>query len=709
MPLVPGSLVNQRYEIRALVGPDGPMEVYRALDLRMGREVALAILDFFEMHDPANLLRFESATQARGRIRHPNLTVLHDFGHEGSKVFIVAEWMAGESLRRRLSRSAMEWPEVRTVALGLVKALSALQEQGIEAKDLDLSGIHLEPDGSSRLLAYWVEPSSEATDAGAPTRGMVRLILDMVQERRKSVPPEVMARLEEWHRGPVTPGIADLEALLAPPEQPRHILPWILGGLAAVALLSVGILLSEREVRISPVLKSVAVVPLVNETPTSENTYLAPGLTDLLAQSLGRAPEIRVVPWSQTTEGRNHDPDPATAARKLGAEFGLGGRFRQSEGRLRVTLELVRAQDGALLWQEQFDRPLTELLPLAADLSGRAFDILAPGASPRSARALPYPGTHDPDAYRLYLQGRHSLTLRDPQAFQRAQTAFQGAIARDPAFAKAYSGLADTYNLMAVWGGISPVEAGAKATATSRKALELAPDLSEAHASLAYAQFRYLWDWQGAEEEFRQALRLDPANAQGHHWFAYYLSLMGRWDESLEHFQRALDLDPLNLPARVNFAVALSWAGREADSLREFDRILDQDSDYRSGSSRCLDTLEQMGRIPEVLKLWERMEQKGWVPADDVRFLRNAFESQGTTGYLAERIRQMEKTGAHSVALAEMVARVGDTERVFRLLDRAVREQSAFAVWIPKDPAFVHLRKDPRYRELLARIHFPGR
>jgi len=203
MPLVPGHLVNQRYEIRALIGPDGPMEVYRALDLRMGRDIALAVLELSGMHDPMSLLRFEAAAQIRGRMRHPNLTTLHDFGHDGSKVFIAAEWMPGESLRRRINRSPMDWQEARMTALALLRVVMALRENGIEAKDLDSSGVHLERTGNLKLLAYWVEPVSEPRSAAAPPGNaplldIVRLTLEMVSERRKTAPTETLAKLEEW-------------------------------------------------------------------------------------------------------------------------------------------------------------------------------------------------------------------------------------------------------------------------------------------------------------------------------------------------------------------------------------------------------------------------------------------------------------------------------------------------------------------------------
>lgn len=715
MPFSPGHLVHQRYEIRAFIGPDGPMEVYRALDLRMGREVALAVLDFTGRQDPDRLLRFETAAQARGRIRHPNLTVLHDFGHEGSQVFIVADWMEGESLRRRLTRSPLEWPEARSVGQTLLRVLAALHEQGIEVRDLEPSGIMLDRDGTLKLLAYWVEPLPPGSEAGAAIGrsallAVVRLLRLMIQERRNSAPSEALAKLDAWAEGRSEPEFLALEALLAPTPPSSHTRPWVLLSVAA-ALLLIGVSAFAIRGFLPPKdpATSLAVIPLINEQPGPESDYLGPGLTELLAESLSREAQVRVLSESTGPASPSRTEDPATTARRLGAEYALTGHYRQMGGRLRVSLELLRSEDGVLIWQEQFDRALPELLFLASDLSGRAFEAVTGRPTRRASKALSFQGSQDAEAYRLYLQGRHWLAARDLPGFQRALASFQGAIARDPSFARAFSGLADTYNLMAVWGSLPSPEAGEKAIAASRKALELNPDLAEAHASLAYAQFRYRWDWKGAEESFRQALRLDPAYAQGHHWFAFYLSLLGRWEESFEHFQRAIELEPLSLPSRVNYAVALQWAGRDQESLQQFQKVREQDPAFSNGLGRNIDTLESLGRYPEALRLFEEEVKGGRVSESNVRALANALESQGPAGYLAERIRQMEKGQAHPVAIAELVARTPDTDRVFRLLDRAVRERSAFAVWIPRDPAFTRLRKDPRFQELLARIDCPER
>jgi len=713
MSYPPGTLLAQRYEIRELVGVDGPLEMYRALDLRLGRDVALTLLEVHDLLGTEEFLRFEREAQARAAIHHPRITTIHDFGHDTTRIFLVAQWMEGESLRARLKRGGLSWPQVRALGQDLLDGLGEIHSKGFALGSLTTASVFLEQDGRAKLFAYRLQKMGTGDSEASLDSGDLGSLADLLVA---TLPPEaaraggaegrMLERLRAFAQAPGQrqTGKAMLEILREKAPNPwKRRLPWI----AALVLVAAGGLAVPLLRRPKPQPRVlIALLPFQNLGGGPEAEYLGPNLLHALANELGRTPGLRVALAGSIQAAPQ---DPAALARQMGADLALTGGYQLQGGRLLVETRLLRARDGSIFSHCQVERSMTELLfltteledQLRASLQARSWSGGPAGAPPQCSR--------DAEAQRLCLQGLQLLGNLDQGGFEKALGCFQSAIARDSAFALAHSGLSDCYCALGCKGRLPKKEAQRLAQASALKALELDPGLAQAHAALGNVRFRFGLDWMGAEEEFRQAIRLDPSYAQAHQWFGLFLATLGHWEESLEHMRRALELEPLSMACRTNYALDLHWAGRSQEALQEFDKILDQTPGCLEALSTLMQIQEELGTLQEALVTCRKIVLLGGLPEKSALTLQDALEAQGPRGYWDQRVHQAEQWKAlDPLRLAEFVALQGDKPRAFRLLDRAILEESPFLVYLPKNPAFESLRPDPRFLQLLRRMGYPS-
>lgn len=706
MPLAPGTLLGQRYEIQAYLGLGGPIESYQALDLRLGRDVSIASLDLHNQA-PEILIRFERAAQQRAAIQHPRLVTVHDFGQEGTRIYLVSQWLVGESLRRRLKQGKLPWSQAAQVGSEVLAGLDAARTLDCHLPFPDPAWIFLEAGDGTRLLAYLGldAPETERLTQPEECTRMAKMLLDCTDPR--SVPPTARLALEKWAQTPDQADPAGLRALLGatrprPPLRSRFG-KGLLGGLALLLVL-VGLVGAWEWLRPKPQgATTVTVLPFTVPADQPEMAYLRSGISQHVSQALAHIPGIRIASVG-AEDGRVPKITPLQLARDLKAEWVVTGQIRQQGAKLRVDAELIHVADGRVARHFQVIRPGRELLGLANDLSGNLVLALSPNPGP--APGTDPAGTQDPEAYRLYLQGRHFLAARETAGFRRAQASFQAAIARDPAYARAHAGLADTYNLMGVWQLVPPGECGRLASDSARRALTLDPDLAEAHASLAYARFRYFFDWVGAEQGFLEALRRDPHFAQGHHWYGFLLVILGRWEEAFHHLQQAVDLEPMSLPARVQLAMAFHWAGRPTDAMEQFRKVFEVDPAYRNGLSRYRVALEESGRLDEAIKVMEQETGLQSFPPEHALELRKALDKGGPQAYWKTRLHQLE-TGVDPVVIAAAAVHVGDHARALQILEQAWRGRVVTLAWVSRMPSFAPLKDEPRFKELLRHLGLP--
>ncbi len=463
----------------------------------------------------------------------------------------------------------------------------------------------------------------------------------------------------------------------------------------------------------------VAVLPFQNLTGDPAQDYFSDGLTEEMIAELTRLNQAHLGVIARTSVMvYKVSPKPLDQiGRELGVQYVMEGSVRRDSSRVRITAELIQVKDQTHLWAREYDRELKNSLPLQSEIAQEIGDeIQISLGDVNGAKAANRPGpphsTASYEAYDLYLKGRYFWNKRTSAGFWQAASYFQQAIAKDPGYATAYAGLADTFGLMSTWYAAPQQEFMPKAKATALKALALDDSLAEAHASLALVAENYDYDWQTAEKEFRRAIQLNPDYATAHQWYAEYLAWQGRFDEALAESERARQLDPMSLIIATDRGAILFYARKYDRAIDQFRAVLEMDPGFSNARSFLAACYVQQGKISEALKENDLLTVAGnsqWHWA----FTAYIYNHSGNVAQAQHALAQFEEVSPRlrsDAILARLVAYNGSTqpiqqEKVMSLLEEAYKEHSPALTNIKVDPRYDYLRKDPRFQELLARVN----
>ncbi len=327
--------------------------------------------------------------------------------------------------------------------------------------------------------------------------------------------------------------------------------------------------------------KSIAVLPLKNLTGNPENEYLTDGLTESLISGLSKIEGLKVISRESAFAFKGKEVDPRDVGRQLDAMTVVQGSIRQTEGGVRVSVQLVRTADGRQLWSgESFDHTLSNALTMEIELVRSVATAIRPDLREEQENQIAKRYTENSEAYQCYLKGRYFWNKRTGADLEKAISYFDRAISLDPRYAKAYSALADAYAIMSFFTKRPFNETLPRAEVASKKALDIDTDLAEPHATLAFALFSYYFDWAGAENEFKRALERNPNYATAHHWYSMYLLSVGRRDDSIQEMKRALELDPTSIQIYVDVAAVLVAAHQPNNAIKYLQAALKMDRDF---------------------------------------------------------------------------------------------------------------------------------
>ncbi|HEV2490101.1 MAG TPA: winged helix-turn-helix domain-containing protein [Candidatus Acidoferrales bacterium] len=456
---------------------------------------------------------------------------------------------------------------------------------------------------------------------------------------------------------------------------------------------------------------SVAVLPFQNLGASSELEYMCDGVTEAVIHGLSQTHNLRVVAWNTVRRYKGKEVDPRVAGKNLQVRAVLMGKVDQRGDDLAIKAELVAAETGWRLWGHQSTRPAGELLNLQQEIVREVASKLKPLQSDAAPARLPTRYTDNPDAYSDYLKGRYHAHRLSEDAMGESITYFQLAIEKDPKFALAHAGLADTYILLAFTCAYPPNEMIPLARAAAEKALALDENLAEAHASLASITKVDQWDWAAAEHAYRRCLDLNPNDPDARRGYGNFLSALGRTDEAIREIQRAQELDPLSLLIGVEVAWN-SYMCRDFVRAREQSlKVLEMEHEFPAALHIFGLACEQLGEDREAVSAFERASALTGAHQTIRASLAYTHGRRGRRDAAAAILEELERAAKQQYVSPYFKAMIhagsGENRKALDWLEKAVEEHDVWLIWLGREPRWDALRAEPRFRDILRRMKFP--
>ena len=737
MQLSPGTKLGP-YEILAPIGAGGMGEVYRSIDPRLNRVVAIKVsgAQFSE--------RFEREAKAIAALNHPNICQVYDVGPD----YLVMEFIEGAPLAGPLN------PDVALrFAVQIADALSAAHAKGITHRDLKpanilvtASGIKLLDFGLAQLslssdadgagaaagstatigitqagtilgTAAYMSPEqaeAKAVDARSDVFSFGLVLYEMLSGRRAFTGDSTIAIMAAiLHKEPAPLPVASpaVQSILARclQKSPAHRFQSMAQVKEALLAATSGISSPGAAVSgVAPLPPSIAVLPFANMSADKEQEYFSDGLAEEIINLLAQIPGLKVIARTSAFAFRGKEQDIRGIAEALGVAHVLEGSVRRAGPRIRVTAQLIRAEDGGHLWSKRYESEMTDVFAIQDEISAAIvqeleLNLTGPSLVKRAATNVP--------AYEATLEGRHHLTQYTPASLDRGRQCLERAIALDPQYAPAYAALAEYH----VWQAAGIASAGTlqalqQARQVALRALELDPLLPEAQAVAGQICAALDYDWAASEQHYLRAIASNPAAAAVRFSYAYWcLRPTGRLTDALSEIDRALELDPLSQSNGVIRAYLLSFTGRYEEAANAARRSLDMDPNYSLGQFILSYILACQGRLQEAVDLTERaLQVHGRYPLS-LAYAGVVFGLTGrrdaAQGVLAELEAMAGTTSSSAGPLTIVNSVLGSLDEAFRWADRAIDQRDPQVVGLKCTPVFESLRSDSRYPALLRRMN----
>ena len=457
-------------------------------------------------------------------------------------------------------------------------------------------------------------------------------------------------------------------------------------------------------------IESIAVIPFMNQANDPNAEWISDGLTESIINNLTQLPNLKVIARSSVFRYKGRETDPIAVGKELGVRAVLTGRLMQRGESMVISAELIDIRDNKQLWGEKYERQLADMLSVQREIAREITNNLRPTLSGVDQSRMDKQYTANAEAYQLYLKGRFYWNKRTPVDFQKAIPFFQLAIEKDPNYALAYSGLADTYALLAAYTNEQSRQLMPKAKEAALKALALDDKLAEAHASLGQITAYYDYDFPTAEREYRRAIELNPNYASAHQWLAEHLAAMKRNEEALVEIKRALDLDPLSIIINRIYADILVDGRRFDEAIEQYKKTIELEPNSFTSHYFLGRVYEAKGMHEPAVAEYAKSAEINGVPPEAVKKAREVYQKSGWQTYLKVSLDALlndRRPGMSPFFIATLYARLGNRDKALEWLQRGYEQRDYRMTLLSVAFEFDGFRDDPRFKELIRRMGLP--
>jgi serine/threonine-protein kinase len=760
MELVPGAKLGP-YQIQLRLGAGGMGEVYRAIDSRLGREVALKVLPPELAKDPEHLTRFRREAKTLAQIDHPNIVTIYSVEEFDGVHFLTMQLVQGQTLSSLIPSRGLPLERIVAIASELTDALAAAHEKGIMHRDLKPSNIMLTSTGHVKVLDFGLAKDVRAPASDDATRtsssdtqtGMVMGTPAYMSPEQLSGRPldqrtdifsfgivlhEMVTGVRPFSRRSRAelisailrddpPAVTRLRPELPPDlerilrrclqKDPGHRIQTArdisneLRDLVRQTDLSAHSrhLSQQGSTARTASIQSIAVLPLENLSRDPSQEYFVDGMTEALITDLAKISALRVISRTSAMRYKGISKPLPEIGKELGVDAIVEGSVLRAGEQIRITAQLIDAGSDIHLWAESYSREFKDILSLQSEVAQAIAREVRARVMPDEAARLKAHRTVKPSAHEAYLLGRHFWNQRG-SGLKKSVEYFERALREDSSYAPAYAGLADAYALLGFYAYLPPREIMPKAKEAARTALDLDSQLAEAHTSLGFVHTVFDWDWAAAESEFHAALKLNPSWGPARYWYATYFLSQGRMDEATAQVRKGLEYDPLSMYMHVHLAIVLWYAGRLDAAAEPARHALELDANFLVARSFLGAILCSQGRQAEGFKELGVAVNSSDRDQLSLSMMAVAYAQFGDRAKAAEIIAELEaRRGREYISamnIAIIYAQLKEKENAFRWLEEAYQERSSMLWALQYHPqgVFENLRDDPRAADLLRRI-----